>query len=124
MKKKSLLAMLMAVLLMVSSLAGCSPASSDSGTSGSGSSGGQSRPTTDGKKENSFTLSVTDQVTSFDPELFTLQVEDAVIVQMYDPLFYLLNDGSVENVLLESYTENEDGSVDFEIGRASCRERV
>ena len=113
MKKKSLLAMLMAVLLMVSSLAGCSPASSDSGTSGSGSSGGQSRPTTDGKKENSFTLSVTDQVTSFDPELFTLQVEDAVIVQMYDPLFYLLNDGSVENVLLESYTENEDGSVDF-----------
>ena len=58
-------------------------------------------------------MALTNQVTTFDPQLFARQAEDIVIVQMYDPLFYVLNDGSLENVLLESYTKNEDGSVDF-----------
>ncbi len=113
MKKKSLCAMLMAGLMVISSLAGCQPSSSDSNSGSSGNASAQTRPTTNGKEENSFTLAVEDQVTSFDPELFTLQVEDTVIVQMYEPLFYVMNDGSIGNVLLESYTENEDGSVDF-----------
>ncbi len=113
MKKKSLCAMLMAVLMVISSLAGCQPSSSDSNSGSSGNASAQTRPTTNGKEENSLTMAVTDQVSTLDPELFTMQTEDTVIVQMYDPLFYVMNDGSIENVLLESYTENEDGSVDF-----------
>ena len=101
MKKRSFCAMLMAGLMVISSLAGCQPASSNS-NSGSSGNASETRPTTNGKEENSFTLAVEDQVTSFDPELFTLQVEDSVIVQMYEPLFYVMNDGSIGNVLLLS----------------------
>ena len=113
MKKRSWCAMLMAVLMVLTSLAGCSPASTSESSGASGSASAPTRPTTDGKTENSMTVALQDRVTSFDPELFALQAEDSVIVQMYDPLLYVLNDGSIENVLLESYTENEDGSVDF-----------
>ena len=110
MKKKAFFALFLAMVLALSSLAGCAGQTADSKND---SASGKTRPTTKGKEENSFTMALTNQVTTFDPQLFALQAEDIVIVQMYDPLFYVLNDGSLENVLLESYTKNEDGSVDF-----------
>ena len=73
---------------------------------------GLTRPTTNGQEENSFTVALTDQITTLDPELFMKQVEDNVIVNVYDPLFYLDNDGNIVCALAESYVENEDGSVD------------
>ena len=82
MKKKSLCAMLMAVLMVISSLAGCQPSSSDSNSGSSGNASAQTRPTTNGKEENSLTMAVTDQVSTLDPEYLTMQTEYTVIVQM------------------------------------------
>ena len=40
------------------------------------------------------------------------QAEDNIIVNVYDPLFYLDNDNNIVCALAESYVENEDGTVD------------
>ena len=115
--KKKVVSLLMAGAMVLSLLAGCGGSGDSGKTPDSGKENnvteGKTKPATTGKADNSFTTVVTDQVTTFDPQLFALQCEDSVIVQLYDPLFYVKNDGTIDKVLLESYTENEDGSVDF-----------
>ena len=133
-KSKSILALLLALVVALCTLTACSsgetPSTSESAaptqsagadegadageTAGQETAGGSglTRPTTNGQAENSFTVALTDQITTLDPELFMKQVEDNVIVNVYDPLFYLDNDGNIVCALAESYVENEDGSVD------------
>ena len=125
---KSILALILALAVALCTLTACSsaqapgtsestaPAQSAGADAGAGQEttggSGQTRPTTNGQAENSLTVALTDQITTLDPELFMKQVEDNVIVNVYDPLFYLDNDGNIVCALAESYVENEDGSVD------------
>lgn len=114
MKRKQILALLLAMLLVLTCLSGCgSSKTAETPSEEPAASEGKTRPTTTGKADNSFTGALVDQPVTFDPQYFSKQAEDTIIVQLYDPLFYILNDGSIGTVLLESYTENEDGSVDF-----------
>ena len=114
-KMKALAAMLLAVALTVSCLSACGSdtAGNNSNADGGTTATGQTRPTTTGQADNSLTVAMDDQVSTLDPELFTRQSEDSVIAQIYEPLFYMDNDGTEVNLLIEAYTENEDGSVDF-----------
>ena len=65
------------------------------------------------KEENAFSIGLVEAPVIIDPHLFSLQVEDEIIMQVYEPLVRTQNDGSIEDVLAESHTVNEDGSVDF-----------
>lgn len=120
-KSKSVIALVLALLVALCMLSACtaqtpstSPEGSDAPEAGAETAAsGKVRPTTDGKANNSFTVALTDQVSTLDPELFAKQCEDSIIVNVYDPLLYLDNDGNPVNALAESYTVNEDGSVDF-----------
>lgn len=103
-KFKSIIALLLVALLALSCVA-CSTGDSQNA--------GKKRATTDGKKNNTLTVAVTDQVTTFDPYLFKLSIEDGVIMQMYEPLFYIDNDGNYMWAVAESMTQNDDGSVTF-----------
>lgn len=107
---KKAISLLMAGIMLVMCLAGCSGGNSNSG---SGSDTGKSRATTNGKESNTLTIALVDTVSSFDPDFFAKQSEDTVIRQMYDSLFYLDNDDNIVPLLMDSYTENEDGSVSF-----------
>lgn len=123
---KSVLALLLALVFALCALTGCSSAqtpgesaapgesapAAEAGDEGESAGSGKMRPTTNGKEENSFTVALVDQVSTLDPELFMKQAEDNIIVNVYDPLFYLDNDNNIVCALAESYVENEDGSVD------------
>ncbi|MGI5883363.1 MAG: ABC transporter substrate-binding protein [Candidatus Spyradocola sp.] len=129
-KSKSILALLLALVVALCTLTACSSTqapSSDESAAPTESAGtdegtesaepttgnsGKTRPTTSGQADNSFTVALIDQITTLDPELFMKQAEDNVIVNVYDPLFYLDNDSNIVCALAESYVENEDGSVD------------
>ena len=74
---------------------------------------GKTRATTNGRAENSLTVDITEIITTLDPQLFTSQIEDTMIIQIYEPLMMILDDGSYVTVLAEDYAVNEDGSVDF-----------
>ena len=74
---------------------------------------GKVRATTNGRAENSLTVDITEMITTLDPQLFTSQIEDTIIIQVYEPLLLVEDDGSYTKVLAEDYTVNEDGSVDF-----------
>ena len=135
MKKKSLLALVLALMLALCTLTACSQSTTPSESAAPGESqtadgetqesqepaaesSGKTRPTTNGKADNSLTVAINDQITTLDPELFMKQTEDNVIVNTYDPLFYLDNDGNIVNALGESYTANDDGSVDVTLRAA------
>ena len=62
MKKKAFFALFLAMVLALSSLAGCAGQTADSKND---SASGKTRPTTKGKEENSFTMALTNQVTTF-----------------------------------------------------------
>lgn len=74
---------------------------------------GKTRATTNGRAENSLSVDITEMVTTLDPQLFASQIEDTIIIQLYEPLLMIEDDGSYTKVLAEDYTVNEDGSVDF-----------
>ena len=74
---------------------------------------GKVRATTNGRAENSLTVDITEMITTLDPQLFASQIEDTIIIQVYEPLLLIEDDGSYTKVLAEDYTVNEDGSVDF-----------
>ena len=65
------------------------------------------------KEENAFSTGLIEAPVTIDPHLFALQVEDEIILQAYEPLVFTENDGSISDILAESHTVNEDGSVDF-----------
>ena len=123
---KSVLALLLALVFALCALTGCSSAqtpgesaapgesapAAETGDEGESAGSGKMRPATNGKEENSFTVALVDQVSTLDPELFMKQAEDNIIVNVYDPLFYLDNDNNIVCALAESYVENEDGTVD------------
>ena len=125
---KSILALILALAVALCTLTACSsaqapgtsestaPAQSAGADAGAGQEttggSGQTRPTTNGQAENSLTVALTEPVATLDPQLLLKQVEYSVIVNLYDPLFYLDNDGNIVCALAESYVENEDGSVD------------
>ena len=73
--------------------------------------GANKRTPTNGKKDNSLTLAVQDQVTTFDPYLFKLAIEDAVNSSIYEPLFYVDNAGEYIWCVAESMDMNDDNSV-------------
>jgi len=98
-KIKSLIAIVLVVLLALSCVA-CA-----------GDGGAKKRATSNGKKDNTLTLALNDEVTTFDPLMFKLSVEDAVNTSMYEPLFYLDNDGNYIWMVAEGLDENADGSV-------------
>ena len=95
------------------STAAVSETSASSETSAAQESNGKTRPTTSGQKDNTLTTSYSGQVDTIDPELFTKQDEDTVLSQVYEPLFLYNNEGELDPYVAESWTENEDGSVDF-----------
>ena len=125
---KSILALILALAVALCTLTACSsaqapgtsestaPAQSAGADAGAGQEttggSGQTRPTTNGQAENSLTVALTEPVATLDPQLLLKQVEYNVIVNLYDPLFYLDNDGNIVCALAESYVENEDGTVD------------
>lgn len=117
MKRKSIIAAILACAMMLSTLAGCgsSNAGNNSDNPGNNSaSTGNLRATTTGKVDNSLTLPLAEAPTTLDPQIHALQAEDTVIYQIYEPLFLEGNDGSLINVLVEDYTVAEDGSsVEF-----------
>ncbi len=126
MKKRSfaVLSLAMVLALAVSMLSGCSSkAGSTSSQAGdeSASAGelvsqeknGKSRPTTGNKDNNALTTAYSGTVSTIDPELFTSQDEDTVLAQIYEPLFLFDNKGEMKPYLAESWTQNDDGSVDF-----------
>ena len=75
--------------------------------------GGKVRATTNGRAENALYIDISQSITTLDPQLFATQIEDTVIIQAYEPLLMVMDDGSYANILAEDYTVNEDGSVDF-----------
>lgn len=89
----SLLAMLLAVMMLMST------ALADN-----------VKPTTSGKADNSLTIPIVQEISTLDPALFSKQVEDEIIMQVYEPLFVDNNDGSLQKILVADYTVNEDGS--------------
>ena len=68
------------------------------------------KPTTNSKAENSLTLPMVQEITTLDPALFSKQVEDDIILQIYEPLFITNNSGDLEKILVDDYTVSEDGS--------------
>ena len=121
-KLKSLIALLLVALLALSCVA-CSsstPAASDA-QSPSGetandqpaASTGKAKPTTSGKADSSLTIPLDTQPTTLDPDLFKLSNEDNIISAIYEPLFYIDNDGNYMWCVAESMTQNDDGSVTF-----------
>lgn len=102
MKIKKIIAILLVMLLALSCVA-CADG------------GAKKRTASNGKKENTLTLSINDQVTTFDPLLFKLSVEDAVNSSIYEPLFYMDNDGNFIWCVAESMDRNDDGSVTFHL---------
>ncbi len=124
MRKKSTIALLLAVMMTLSLFSACgssekSPAPAapagdqpEAAAPAPVESNGKLRPTTNGKAENSLTTAYSGTVSTIDPELFTAQDEDTVLSQIYEPLFLYNNAGELVPVLAESWTENEDGSVD------------
>lgn len=102
MKIKKLIAILLVMLLALSCVA-CADG------------GAKKRTASNGKKENTLTLSLNDQVTTFDPLMFKLAVEDGVNAAMYEPLFYMDNDGNFIWCVAESMDRNDDGSVTFHL---------
>ena len=107
---KSVLALILALAVALCTLTACSsaqapgtsesaaPAQSAGADAGAGQEttggSGQTRPTTNGQAENSLTVALTEPVATLDPQLLLKQVEYNVIVNLYDPLFYLDNDGA------------------------------
>ena len=135
MKKKSILALVLALMLTLCTLTACSQSATPSESAAPGESqtadgetqgaqestagsSGKTRPTTNGKADNSLTVAISDPITTLDPELFKKQSEDNIIINVYDPLFYLDNDGNIVNALAEEYTVNDDGSVDVTLRAA------
>jgi len=124
MKKKSALALFLSLIMILSLLSGCSSTEKTAETAPKAEgqtetaapateSNGKLRPTTNGKADNSLTTAYSGTVSTIDPELFTAQDEDTVLSQIYEPLFLYNNKGELVPYLAESWTENEDGSVDF-----------
>ena len=74
---------------------------------------GKTKPSTSGKADNSLTIPINDPPTTLDPDLFLLSTEDSVISQIYEPLFYIDNDGNYMWCVAEGVTENDDGSATF-----------
>ena len=120
---KKLTAWLMTAAIAVSLLAGCgstAPAPAASGdaapaaqSADSAADSGKTRTQGSSKAENAFNIGIAQAPNTLDPQLFALQVEDEIILQVYEPLILTMNDGSIQPILAESYTVNDDGSVDF-----------
>ena len=115
---KRLIALLMIVLTVVLLLTSCGgTVTPDSGEDGgtepapAPSPQGNTRPTTNGKAENTVTVAATAIPVTLDPEHYALAAEDAIILQVYEPLFMQTLDGEIVNFLAEEMTQNEDGSV-------------
>ena len=119
MKKKSIIALLLAGIMAVSLLSGCGSGgggtSTDSGSAESGQTvTGKTRPTTKGKEENALYLSVVQAPNTLDPMFFAIQGEDWILSQIYEPLFFVDNDDNPVFVLIDDMQAAEDdSSVDF-----------
>ena len=117
-KLKSLIALLLVALLALSCVA-CSsstPAASDSQSPAgdqTAASTGKTKPSTSGKADSSLTIPLNDQPTTLDPVLFKLSTEDSILSAIYEPLFYIDNDGNYMWCVAEGMTQNDDGSVTF-----------
>lgn len=125
-KLKSLIALLLVALLALGCVA-CSsstpttadpqaPASADGEPAADdqpAADAGKLKPSTSGKADNSLTIAINDQPTTLDPDLFLLSIEDSIISAIYEPLFYIDNDGNYMWCVAESMTQNDDGSVTF-----------
>lgn len=125
MKRNPIIAFILVVVMLTSLLSACGssanapettnaePTTGSTTVSVPVESNGKMRPTTNGKADNSLTTAYRGTVSTIDPELFTAQDEDTVLSQIYEPLFLFNNSGELVPYLAESWTEKEDGSVDF-----------
>ncbi len=113
--RKPLVALLLAVALLATCLAGCGGQNTSDTADGSGTtaSSGRTRSTTTGQADNSLTIAINDIIDTLDPQLFARNMENLINMQIFEPMFYRDNDGNQVNILIDSMTENEDGSVDF-----------
>ena len=68
------------------------------------------KPVTGSKAGNTLSLPLVQEISTLDPAFFSKQVEDEIIMQIYEPLFMANNDGELEKILAADYTVNEDGS--------------
>ena len=122
---KRITAWLVTAALAVSMLAGCgagpAPAAApaaetaDTGAASAEQTASSAKTRTSGssRAENSLNIGISTAPNTLDPALFALQVEDEIIMQVYEPLVMTMNDGNIEPVLAESFTVNDDNSVDF-----------
>ncbi|MBQ6663754.1 MAG: ABC transporter substrate-binding protein [Firmicutes bacterium] len=108
---KKITALMLVLILAMALLAGCG--GSSGGSSAPAEPEGKARTAGSSQAENALNIGLTNAANTFDPHLFALQVEDAVILQTYEPLLLTMNDGTLADILTESHTVNEDGSVDF-----------
>ncbi len=121
MKKKTIIALLLAGIMAVSLFSGCSGSGSGGGTSAGSTSAesgqtatGKTRPTTKGREENALYLSIVQAPTTLDPMRFALQSEDWILAQIYEPLFFMDNDDNPVYVLIDDMqVAEDDSSVDF-----------
>ena len=114
---KKLTVWLLCAAMLATLLTGCGGSGSGtaaaSGSASSAAASGKTRTTSKNKDENAFAIGLWEKPNSIDPHLFALQVEDEIVMQVYEPLIFTMNDGSIADILAESHTVNEDGSVDF-----------
>ncbi len=106
--KKKLLSLILACCMLALFAAGCStdPAATEPSTS--------DEPTEESK--DSVTLVISGDPQSFDPTKTAMGGNLSVTYQIYDALFQLKNDYSLENRLAQSYTVAEDGmTYSFEL---------
>jgi len=99
---KKIIAVLLIAALMVSMFAGCGKKEEAPAA--------QTRATTNGKAENSLTLAINATTSSLDPHHYTMNVEDQILSQIYEPLFFVDDNYEVVYQVASAVEIAEDGS--------------
>lgn len=112
--KKKLFSLALVCCMLTLLVAGCTGTDNNSGTPGDA--GDPSAAGSSEKSKDSVTLVITGDPQSFDPTKTAMGGNLAVTYQIYDALFQVKNDHSLENRLAQSYTVSEDGmTYSFEL---------
>lgn len=104
MKKRAIVAILMAMVMLLALAAGCTtkPAAEQAGE--------KLRTTSGNKATNSMSHAIAGQVNSLDPQLYISTQESQVVYQVYEPLFIMDNEDNMMLTLAEEVTPDETGS--------------
>lgn len=112
--KKRILSFLLVLVMLMSTLIGCTQSSGN--LEGSKSPQGSQDPAPVTVNKDKLTLFINADVSSFDPTLSSSSASQIVTSQIYDPLVFVNGKHEVENRLAEKYSVSEDNLVyTFEI---------